>query len=813
MALNQPVTTTGHLGMRVTGLVGVLALVAGLILWEPVGLTVGLIGMVLGTVLLALSVAHEIRVAHASVLSARGQVGSSAFVQVLLGVVLLVGINVFSFYHYSRLDLTREGEFSELRQNPTFRQDLMRLTSDTRIIVFRGGRPFGQLADKQDNYAAAAARKIIAKVRDNAEQFQDLGPRFRVEVLDIQEDDYQEKLQALRAEAKPLADAIEQAPEDSIFFYADGKVQRLAFHDVYQLDRKASQEANGGRGNLVLNYQGIEPFARKVLNIEEKRPRIGVGVIHEILGLENTDEVNKELGMGGVKKALTSRGFATRDIILKKWGEVGPPEPAVLTYDENRYERLESEIAELDDTIKTRKEAIRELEKAKEFWMSGSEQEADARVSKRYALVLDDGDEILVERSRLEAVEKKLKRKIPTLPITKRVRELFVKNDIEPPLALHQLSLQREQAERDALAKEMKSLNVENLSEQRRITDLHAKLTRMLADCDLLILPRMTLFNVARGDRIGNGIYKLDDGQINAIRDFLKAGKPVLFCLGPTNDPPGRFDPFESGTDRLETLLTDLGFKLPKQTVLFNVETKSFGERRGALLILGSRVEVPPVEFSWKPGGRPGLVKESGKSNPIRTSIELAARSVGQNQELGLRLRHPRPVYLVDAADKGRDDAVFMMTSPDAWNESQPYPTRERTPRYEPPKKDDPDRGTVAEKRQGQFPIGVAAEVKVPEAWGDNKESAQTVRVAVIGHGGVFMGPTLSPLQEKLLLDVSNWLLGRDDLLARAERLWQYPRVEMSEQAITLWQWFAGLGLPLFVVCLGCVVLLVRRIR
>jgi hypothetical protein len=806
--------------MRVAGLAGVLAVAAGLVLLETVSRDTALISLGSGVILIFLAICYEIFSAHASVLSARGRMGSSAFLQVLLVLVLVVGVNVFAFFHHRRFDLTRNSEFSELRQNPTFRQDLARLTGDTRIVVFRGGRPFGQLAEKQDNYGAAAARKIVAKVRDNAEQFQDLGPRFRVEVLDIQEDDYQDKLRTLKEEAPKLAEAIEQAPEDSIFFYADGSVQRLAFHDVYQLDRKASQEANTGRGNLVLHYQGVEPFARKVLNVEEKRPRIGVGVIHEVLGQENADEVNKELGMAGVKKALTTRGFDTRDIILKKWGD-GPPEPAVLTYGENRYERLEGEIAELDESIKARTEAIKELQDEKKLWTEGTEEEANARVNKRYVIVLLRDRDVLADREDVEA-EKKKGRKIATAPINTEVRDFHVKNNIEPPLALHQLSLQREQTERDALAKEQKGLNVEDLAEQRRITDLRAKFNRMLADCDMLIVPRMTLFNVARSDRIPNSIYKLDEGQINAIRDFMRAGKPVLFCLGPTNDPPGRPDPFDAGSDRLEGMLTELGFRLPKQTVLYNVETKSFGERRGALLIMGSaKVEVPPVEFAWKAGGRPGLIKESGKGNTIRTSIELAARSVGQGQGLDLRLRHPRPVYLAEAGgdkiggEKANDEAVFMMTSPDAWNESEPYPTRERTPRFEPPKKGDRDEGKLTEKRQGQFPIGVAAEVKVPASWGEGSSttSDQKVRVAVIGHGGVFMGPTLNPVQEQLLLDVSNWLLGRDDLLARGDRIWQYPRVEMNEQVLALWQWAAGLGLPVSFVFLGCVVLLVRRIR
>ncbi|MBM4069160.1 MAG: hypothetical protein FJ271_09480 [Planctomycetes bacterium] len=815
--------TTGHLWMRVIGLVGVLSLGAGFVLLEAsgragAGLTIALLAFAIGIILLGFALRYEFKSAHASVRSARGRMGSTAFLQVLLALVLLIGVNVFSFHHNRRFDWTRDSDFSELRRNPAFRNDLARLIGETRIVVFKGGRPFGQLAEKQDNYAAAASRKIIAKVRDNVEQFQDLGPRFRVDVLDITDDDYQAKLKNLKEEAPQLAKAIDTAPEDSIFFYADGRVQRLAFHDIYQLDRKESQEAEDGRGNLVLRYQGVEPFARKVLNIEEKRPRIGVGVVHEVLGLEYADDFNKELGMAGVKKALHSRGFDTRDIILKKWGEGGPPEPAVLTYGESRFERLENEISELDDTIKARKEAIEELEEEKKFWTSGTEEEANKRVNKRKVVIDEDDRYFIEDRLRVEAFEKKTGRKVPTVPITSEIRKQYVKMSIETPLALHQLNLQRAQEERNLLAKEQSGLNIEDISEQRRITDLRAKLNRMLADCDMLIVPRATLFNVARKERIPNAVYKLEDAQIDAIRDFMRAGKPVLFCLGPSNDVLGEVNPLEAGSDRLESLLTDLGFRLPKQTVLFNVETKSFGERRGALLILGStRVEVPPVEFDWKPGGRPGVIDDAAKGNPIRTSIGLAARSVGKGQGLELRLRHPRPVYLADAAGKSKDDAVFLMTNPDAWNESQPFPTRERTPRYEPPKKDDPDAGTLRARRQGQFPIGVAAEVNIPASWSDSKDkdrpSAKKDRVAVIGHGSVFSGPTLNPVQEKLLLDVTNWLLGRDDLLARGERTWSFPRVQMSEQAISLWQWLAGLGLPLVFVLLGCVVLLVRRIR
>src|SRR5207302_9984662 len=136
-----------------------------------------------------------------------------------------------------------------------------------------------------------ADRKIIEKVRDLVEQFQELGPRFHVQNLDIDDENYEDKLAEIKKQSAALGAAIDNAPENSIFFYSriDDKerIQRLAFYDVYQLDKQASQEANDKRGNLVLRFQGAEPFARKILNIEEKRPKIAVGVVHEYLSLES----------------------------------------------------------------------------------------------------------------------------------------------------------------------------------------------------------------------------------------------------------------------------------------------------------------------------------------------------------------------------------------------------------------------------------------------------------------------------------------------------------------------------------------------
>jgi hypothetical protein len=323
---------------------------------------------------------------------------------------------------------------------------------------------------------------------------------------------------------------------------------------------------------------------------------------------------------------------------------------------------------------------------------------------------------------------------------------------------------------------------------------------------------------VARGERIPQSLYKLDPGQVTAVKEFLKAGKPVLAAFGPVNEPANPREPPDLAPDGLEALFTELGFHLSRQTVLFNAESKAFAERRSGLLVLGANVEIPPVKFDWEPGaglpsGRPPA--EEGKPNPIRESLRLMARSVGKNQALDLRVRHPRPVYY--DAGKGKKlpfEPEFMMSDEKSWNEDQPYPTPQRTPRYEPGAADF-GKGSLDEKRRGPFPIGVAVETTLPASWyADNKDAKPaTVRVAALGHGGIFLGNSLSPAREKLLLDTCNWLLGRDDLLTKADHVWQYPRVLLSSSRNSLWQWGTRLGLPVLFVYLGLVVLLVRRLR
>src|SRR5206468_317525 len=230
----------------------------------------------------------------------RSALGGNVLVQVALAAGLLVAVNVWSAglngfdwakAHYRRWDCTRDGVFT---LPPKLKEDLSQLRGDekdtTTVVVYQMHKTFGRFSDKPpDEYDTAAEAKVVEKVKDLVDQLRELGKRFRVVVLDVQHRDFNRKLADEVKHFPKLADAVKTAPENSIFFCSGDQVarpgskehiQRLGFNEFYQLDKTGSQEANGGRGNLTLHYQGVEPFARRVLAVEEKRPRVAVAVSH-----------------------------------------------------------------------------------------------------------------------------------------------------------------------------------------------------------------------------------------------------------------------------------------------------------------------------------------------------------------------------------------------------------------------------------------------------------------------------------------------------------------------------------------------------
>ena len=51
----------------------------------------------------------------------------------------------------------------------------------------------GQLNDKPDAYDYAAERKVVEKVQDVIDQFREFGPQFKVSVLDVEEEGYNQQ--------------------------------------------------------------------------------------------------------------------------------------------------------------------------------------------------------------------------------------------------------------------------------------------------------------------------------------------------------------------------------------------------------------------------------------------------------------------------------------------------------------------------------------------------------------------------------------------------------------------------------------------
>src|SRR5262249_57496487 len=150
---------------------------------------------------------------------------------------------------------------------------------------------------------------VVDKVGDLVGEFQELGRQFRVVVLDVKEKGYDKKLREETRDKPALLEAVQAAPENSIFFYADGSVQRLSFNEFYLLDKTASKAANGGRGNLVLRPQGVGAFTRRILAIQEKKPKVALAVVHEVLSTSASKTAPGEYIHTGLRKPPEAPAF------------------------------------------------------------------------------------------------------------------------------------------------------------------------------------------------------------------------------------------------------------------------------------------------------------------------------------------------------------------------------------------------------------------------------------------------------------------------------------------------------------------------
>lgn len=758
--------------------------------------------------------------------------GTTATVGIVAAVALLVIVNIYSFTHHARYDATRDQRFT---LPPDLAAELGKLRggAPTTIVVLQAHNTFGTLSTKRDSFTSAAERQVTEKVQDLVDQFRTFGPQFNVVVLDTEAFGYETELAALTKDAPELKSAIDGAGENSIFFHANKRVQRLGFNEFLQLDKTASRDADDGRGNLVLIPQGVDRFARRILAVQERRPKVAVCVVHEALSTARGDGWRARYTMAGLRKTLTDAGFDVTDIVLKKgWGTPGGLKPAADTREESALERLEVEERAASAELA---EAAAEKNQWDEIRDAVNRLKGEPWPKRRdlYTRLLRAAPSEAQEPQILALIDKRVKRADEALK-------------------------EATEANEDAARRLAAALKDERPIQDRRTTDTTAKFAKQLADVDLLIVPRFTTEDAMEGPEVEASIHALNRDQVKVAKEFMKRGKPVLACLGPITtqvaprqgETPEDFDKrlateIGAGADEFERLLAERGIELGNSMVLFAGETKALAPDQFG----SSPSEIPAIVLPEVPLG-------SLKPNPIAESMRVTGRAA--ERALDLRLRAVRPVGLASAwqAKQGfAAEIAYTVGGSASWNELQPFPRIGRRPdgtrvvvykpKFEEAATDDPRKGTRDEERRGPFAVGVAVENKLPAAWVNQDYERQqfaaavltpldgvfaasltvaakdverpTQRTVVFGSGGVFTGKELSPAQEKLLLQSVNWLTGRDDRLPKSAAddnpEWRYPRVALSDRDRLLWRFAAVGGLPLLVICAGLFAMMCRRMR
>ena len=759
--------------------------------------------------------------------------GFNNALQMGLAVGLVVVVNVISFQYYSRTDATRDKRFTLA---PELQEQLRKLDpkSPTTIVVLQMDKTSAAEPDRSDALSTAGQAKIVEKVRDLVEEIREFGPQFEVHVLHTKAEDFAAKLDGISPEkddasgkkiAPPLRKAILDAPENSIFFAAHDRVQRLGFNGFYLLDKKDSV----AQRNLVLKPQGKEAFVRKVLAVEARRPRVALAVIHPVL---STAEEIDEYSAPGLRKSLELNGYDVVDLITKKgWDGESPIGPGAGTVRESQFEEIEADLQAAADDLAEAEAQLVQWRLMRTRAEKGPFADID-RVFRRFARRPIDREED---------------------------RKLVIDGIIDPNIAQYETVLADAKKRRaEVEPKYLEFVRDDALIAGIRQPNVKARMAEILADCDLLIVSRLTVTTLSPRRAVPSSLHNLSRDQAVAIQDYLAAGKPIICCFGAADVGPRQPRSDEpSGPDDVEKLIRRLGIDLGPQIVVTDVEYQAMASQRSRPNRPFGKSPSPPTAIVEPP--KPGTVP-----NPIAVGFDLTNRSLaGQLQVVRSGFR---PVY-VEPSLKLAYSWEILHTAPESWNKNWPETASFADPRYLPKfeatKPTDDRKGTRNEERKGSVPVGVAAEVPIPAAWLDpidyakfagaqigaaspggfglqsayafaaldidpnlglgaerakaaldSDKAPSTVRLVVFGHGGLFNGKELDPGRETLLLQSVHWSLKRDDLMPRdSAEPWRYPRVGLSPVEYAGWRWGSFLGLPLIAAYLGLIVLMLRRLR
>ncbi|MFO0826334.1 MAG: hypothetical protein U0792_24980, partial [Gemmataceae bacterium] len=619
MADSRHHTTLGirfRLLLRFVGLTGFLAAVVGAALfasafpsppqWTVANLQAAADGnhgpfakaaaltLAIGTVAVAVSLVVELLGGIVLVAGRRTAAHASMTISTVAAVALLFFVNAYSFTHHQRTDFTRDQQFT-LPPELAAKLRTLRPESPTTIVVLQKHRIFGSLSDDRDSFTRGAEEKVTEKVKDLVDLFREFGPRFHVEVLDTEAFGYRNRVAELTKDAPELKAAIENAPENSIFFHANKRVQRLSFNEFLQLDKTASEAANNGRGNLVLLPQGVDNFARRVLTVQERRPKVAVCVVHEWLTTADTSG-RSAYTLAGLKKSLTEHGYDVIDIILKKnWLDRNKDlEPSADTIQESKLERLEAELDSARSQYRSAEAEVKIIADVKQTFDEAPQHPFSER-SEFYSN-LNRGALVRGWRELLTAYRKWSGGEPRQI---KEDNEAALRDELAAGLARQAARAEQDvkdadKARKDAEHEVKAAYQDERAVQDRRVNDVKTKFAGLLKDVDLLIVPRQTIENVALGPGIPGDLHALTKPQIEVIRDFMKEGKPVLACLGSLSDPRG-FN--AAGRDELENLVAERGILLGRDTVLYDAEAKAFAALRAGRQLGGGTADIPPLVF------------------------------------------------------------------------------------------------------------------------------------------------------------------------------------------------------------------------
>jgi|GEM_PF-1303497 len=875
---SRHITTLGQrfrFGIRALGLTGLLALAIGAMLTPETGWNqqqlvdsakgaFGLYAQVVAVMVLAgaglvvILVLVELLGLIFQSAGRKTAEGTNAALQIVLALGLLFVVNAVSFQHYWRKDVTRDHRFSI---EPELQERLKKLDpeSPTKVIVLQRDKTSSIEPDNPGALEAAAQAKVVEKVRDIVDELREFGPRFQITVLATRDEQFESKLNELTqpiaaadpktesSEAKAkrekdngerelLKSAIENAPENSVFFAANGRVQRIGFNEFYMLDKTASlSRANPEKRNLALVPQGKAAFIDKVLALEERAPKIALLAIHPVLTSEGDPE---EYSGIGIRKSLEMHGFDVTDVILKRWPERGTLVPAADALSEQKLTELEESLPSLQFGLSKLEDQIEQISKVVEDLKSHTAVEIN-KLYKGRLPVFDDEDD---RKSAIEQLSSKL---YQFRKVAKDRRKQMTKDEAEYA----------------------KLLGDDRAVENLRTQNVKAKLEGYVRDCDALIVPRLTI--MALNGRVLQGWWhSMNKDQADVIRGFIKAGKPVLFAMGPTvTDTP---EPNESANDDIEKMLARLGIDLGADAIITDDEVTAISSRSGSFA-------SPPDPFKMKTYLELPSQPLAGKApNPVATAYRAAAHSVDadldpnredESTDKREKITERKRVVFSVARNGGYRSIVVapptlagMKFSPEilrtvekSWNESKPLREQGYIPTFDPPRPDDRKKGGREDEVMKSYPVGVAVEVKIPAEWNDPKlavtkfcsdamgmapgligfpsglatavaltpdalapATGKTERLVVFGHGGLFVGKTLDPGRQTLLLNSMNWLLNRTDRMPVDKpdgEKWRYPRVSLAPERLNLWGKVTRFGLPAVAIYLCFMVLMVRRFR